>query len=80
MRINSQMCSLGRNLGILHSIKRGRLMSLERSLKFLRMGNLFRRQKQKPLANDRPFRLVRYFAFTSLTAFAIALYGLNKLY
>lgn len=54
-------------------------MSVKQRLASLRTLNLFRRQKHKP-SHDRPFKLVRYFSLTSLTAFAIAFYSLNKFY
>jgi signal transduction histidine kinase len=55
-------------------------MSVKQRLASLRTLNPFRRQKHKPLRNERPFKLVHYFTLTSLTAFAIAFYSLNKFY
>ncbi len=52
-------------------------MSVKQRLASLGTLNPFRRQKHTP---DRPFKLVRYFSLTSLTAFAIAFYSLNKFY
>ncbi len=42
--------------------------------------NPFYPKKHKALPNDRPFKLVRYFSLTSLAAFAIVFYSLNKFY
>jgi signal transduction histidine kinase len=55
-------------------------MSQKRPLPFLKIANLFHRPPHKPRSSDRPFKLVWYFSLTSLTAFAIALFNLNKIY
>jgi signal transduction histidine kinase len=55
-------------------------MSVKQRLKSIGMLNPFHRKKPNPSPQGRPFRLVRYFSLTSLTAFAIAFYSLNKFY
>jgi signal transduction histidine kinase len=54
-------------------------MSVKQQLKST--GNKpFYLKKPNLLSNSQPFKLVRFFSLTSLTAFAIAFYSLNKFY
>jgi signal transduction histidine kinase len=55
-------------------------MSVKQRLKSMMTINPFYPKKHKALPNDRPFKLVRYFSLTSLVAFAIVFYSLNKFY
>jgi signal transduction histidine kinase len=60
-------------------------MSVKRLFESIRAANLrtanpFNRKKRKPLSTKHSFRLVRFFSLTSLTAFAITFYSLNKFY
>jgi hypothetical protein len=55
-------------------------MSVKQRLTSIETIKLFYQKKHKSLPKDRPFKLVRYFSLTSLTAFAIAFYSLNKFY
>jgi signal transduction histidine kinase len=55
-------------------------MSVKQLLESIGRAKPFDRFKHNPLSNSQPFKLVRFFSLTSLTAFAITFYSLNKFY